>query len=250
MLQIRNIVLAALAGGLLSNSVFAQAPPASSTTYTGSISAGVAVTNGNTDTTNYNIAFALIRDPKTKNVIKSSALYLRGDQNSILAVDRTTANLRDEYTVSGRTFVFGQTDYFRDRFKDINYLVSPTAGVGYKLVSRENTLILLDGGAGGLWEKDTGLPVTSSGSITAGERFSSKVNSALTFAQSINTLWKTDDFSDSLSNFAASATTSISKRLDMKVEFIDSYKNRPAILGIKKNDTAFVTALVFKFQDK
>jgi putative salt-induced outer membrane protein YdiY len=232
---------------LFSRIIEAQAPQAPPPLYTGSFGGGLALTSGNTDTTNFNLAFNLTRDPKTKNVIKLNALYLRGDQNDVRTLDRAALNIRDEYTVSGRVFVFGQIDYLRDRFKEINYLLAPTAGVGYKLVSNDQTILMLDAGAGGIWEKNPGINVRKSGILSAGERFSQKVSSTASITQSIATLWKTNDFGDSLTNFAAGLTTSINSRLELKLEFLDSYKNKPPRAGIKKNDTAFVTTFVVKF---
>lgn len=237
-----HLVFVALATLVFSIPLFAQGSD-----YTGSISAGLALTSGNTDTTNANLAIGIVRDLKTRNVIKANALYLRGKQNDLLTVDRTSANLRDEYTLSGRTFVFGQMDYFRDKFKDINYLLSPTAGAGYKVLNTDSTLFLLDAGVGGVWEKNVDAAVRAAGSLNTGERFSHKVSSSVALTQSLNTLWKMNDFGDSLSNFAAGLTTTINKRLDIKMEFLDSLKNKPLRIGIKKNDTAFVTSLVVKF---
>jgi putative salt-induced outer membrane protein YdiY len=241
------IPFAAVAVLVLSIPLKAQTPSALPAGFSGSVSAGLALTGGNTSTNNFNLAFAVLRDLKTRNVVKANGLYLRGSQNDTLNVDRTSANLRDEYTLSGRTFLFGQTDYVRDKFKEINYLFAPTAGAGYKIVNNDNMLLLIDGGAGGYWEKNPGLPVKKSGSVTAGQRFSRKVSSSVSLTQSLASIWKMDDFSDSLSNFAAGVTTSVNNRLDIKLEFLDTFKNQPSRSGIKKNDTAFVTALVVKF---
>src|SRR5207244_5165891 len=103
-------------------------------------------------------------------------------------------------------------------------------------------------GVGGVWEKDIGLPVKKSGSLNVGEIFSQKLSSTATFTQSFSTLWKTNDFDDSLSNFAAGLTTSINKRLELKFEFLDSYKNKPPTPAIKKNDTVLVMTFLVKFQ--
>src|SRR2546423_2547344 len=54
-----------------------------------SLGAGLAITSGNTDTKNYNLAFATKYDPKTKFVFKADALYLRGDSNGETQVDKT-----------------------------------------------------------------------------------------------------------------------------------------------------------------
>ena len=232
--------------------VAAQAPtppppePTPLAVYTGSFGGGIAVTGGNTDTKNFNLSFGLIRDPKKKNLVKFNALYLRGSQNDILAVDRATATLRDEYTVSNRTFVFAQTDYLRDEFKEIRYLIAPVGGMGYKVINDDRTSLSFSGGSGGIWEKDAGLATKGTGNVNAGESFTEKLSTA-TITQSIGTLWKTDDFSDSLSNFALALSTSISRKLELKLEFQDSYKNRPALVTIKKNDTAYITTLLVKF---
>ena len=141
--------------GLMS---FGQSPDEPKTT-TGNFGGGFAITSGNTDTKNFNLTFAMVRDPKTRNVIKANAAYLRGDQNDILSVDRTSINLRDEYTLSGRTFAFGQVDYLRDQFKQIIFLWAPGGGLGYKLLDGENTKFAVDGGAGAIFEKNPGLLV-------------------------------------------------------------------------------------------
>jgi hypothetical protein len=225
----------------------AQAPAAPPKVYTGSIGGGLALTRGNTDTGNFNLTANLTHDPKTRNVIKGSVLYLRGSQNDILSVDRTSVNLRDEYTVSGRTFVFGQVDYLRDRFKDIIYLWVPAGGIGYKLINTDATQLIVDGSAGGLAERNPGLPVSKSGSLTAGQRFQQKVSTAATITESFSSIFKTKDFEDSLTTFSLGLSTTLVGKLELKLEFIDIYKNKPTKVTLKKNDTAFVTSFVMKF---
>jgi putative salt-induced outer membrane protein len=189
----------------------------------------------------------MVRDPKTKNVIKGNASYLRGVKDDLLNLDRASVNLRDEYTFSGRTFVFGQVDYVRDKFKEIIFFWAPTGGFGYKLVDAESTMFQLDAGAGGVIERNPGISAQKTGSITAGQRFSHKFSSSASFTQSLSSIWKTNDFGDSLTNFSASITTTFVGSLQLKLEFLDIYKNKPANPALKKNDTAFVTAFVLKF---
>ncbi len=42
-------------------------------------------------------------------------------------------------------------------------------------------------------------------------------------------------------------TSTLVGKVQVKFEFIDSYKNKPANAALKSNDTAFVTAFVLKF---
>ena len=134
-------------------------------------------------------------------------------------------------------------DYLRDKFKQIIFLWAPVAGVGYKLVNTDSTKFSIDGGAGGIMEKNPGKTSSKSGSLTTGESFQQRLSSTSVFTHSLATIWKTQDFGDSLTNFSAGLTTSALSKLDVKLEFIDSYKNKPATALVKKNDTAFVTTV-------
>jgi putative salt-induced outer membrane protein len=215
--------------------------------YTGSFGGGIALTGGNTDTKTFNLTFDLVRDPKTKNVFKTKAAYLRGSQTDVLNLDRSTINVRDEYTISGRTFAFGQVDYLRDKFKEIIFLWAPVAGVGYKLVNTDSTKFELRGGGGGIFERNPGKTTSKSASLMAGESFQQKVSSTSMITEGVSAIWKTQDFADSLTNFNVGLATSVARKLEVKVEFLDSYKNRPPSALVKKNDTAFVTTFVVKF---
>ena len=231
----------------LSVPAIAQAPQEPTPVYTGNLGGGFALTGGNTDTSNFNLTAGITRDPKTKHVTKGTASYLRGDQNSLLNLDRTAVNIRHEYTISGRTFAFGQLEYLRDRFKEITFLWVPAGGIGYKLVNTDATKFIVDGGVGGIIEKNPGNTTSKSGGIIAGQRFEHKLSATSTISQSLSSVWKTKDFADSLTNFSIGVTTTLVSNIQVKVEFIDSYKNKPANPALKKNDTAFVTAFIVKF---
>ena len=146
-----------IAGIAVSTGAIAQAPAEPTPVYTGNLGGGFALTNGNTSTRNFNLTGASARTPKGPNAIKGTASYFRGTQTDILNLDRTSINIRDEYTISNRTFVFGQLDYLRDQFKQMTFFWAPTAGVGYKLINTNSTQITVDGGAGGVLEKNPGI---------------------------------------------------------------------------------------------
>ena len=95
-----SVLFASLAA---SGTAVAQAPAAPAPLYTGNFGGGLAMTNGNTDTRNINLTGAIVRDSKTSNVIKGIGSYLRGTQSDVLNLDRTSINIRDEYTISNRT---------------------------------------------------------------------------------------------------------------------------------------------------
>ena len=127
--------LALLIEVVIAGHAVAQQPAAPDPgTWIGTAGAGLALTSGNSDTLNFNVAFDVTRDPKTRNIIKWTGLYLRGEQNDALVANRLSLSFRDQYALTARAYTFGQLDYLRDTFKLIDYLVAPTAGVGYKVI--------------------------------------------------------------------------------------------------------------------
>lgn len=225
----------------------APAPPEPPKTWTGTAGAGVSLTSGNSDTMNYNLAFDVTRTPKARNVMKWSGLYLRGEQNTALVVNRTSLGFRDEFTLSGRTFVFGQVDYLRDTFKRIDYLVAPTAGIGFKVTDTERLKFSVDGGGGIVSEKNPGVDLRTAGALTAGNKLVLQLTPTASIKQSTAALWKANELSDGLYTFSIGLATQISERLQLSVDLLDTFKNRPPTAATKKNDVAFITALTTKF---
>src|SRR4029077_16200710 len=99
----RRTTILTILMALVTMNAFAEDPPVVKEWNT-SIGAGLAITSGNTDTKNYNLAFATKYDPKTRFVFKAEALYLRGDSNGVTQVDKASLDARGEYSLSDRTF--------------------------------------------------------------------------------------------------------------------------------------------------
>ncbi len=239
----------AVSCALLSSVAFAQAPaPAEPPkTWTGTAGVGVSITSGNSDTMNYNVAFDLTRTPKARNVMKWMGLYLRGEQNQAVVVNRISLGYRDEYTLSGRTFLFGQVDYLRDTFKLIDHLVAPTGGVGFKVVDTEDTKFSVGGGGGTVSEKNPGADLRTSTALTAGETLAVQLTPTASIKHATTGLWKASDLGDGLYTASVGLATRISERLQLSIDLLDTFKNRPPTAATRKNDVAFVTAVTAKF---
>ncbi len=235
---------------LLAATAFGQTappPPPPPPATTGNVSVGLALTSGNKDTSTFNASYEVTHDPKTKNVVKSSGLLLRGKTDGALTAEQYSLMGRDEYAIGKRTFAFGELRYLHDKFKEISYLLSPTAGVGYRVIDTAPTVLSVSAGIGGVWEKNPGLDVRASGAVTAEEKASHKLSPTATLTQSASALWKTSDFGDALYTFGAAVAVSIVAHAQLKVELLDTYKNRPPNPAVKKNDVAILVGVVYKF---
>jgi putative salt-induced outer membrane protein YdiY len=229
----------------------AQQPAAPSAvdpgTWIGTAGAGLALTSGNSDTLNFNLAFDATRDPKTRNVMKFAGLYLRGEQSGDLVANRLSLSFRDQYALSARAYAFGQVEYLRDTFKLIDYLVAPTAGVGYKVIDTAMTKFSTDAGLGVVWEKNPDVDVRTSVALTAGEKLEHQLTATTTLKHAATGLWKADDLADGLYTFSVGLGTKMSDQLQLSVDVLDTFKNRPPTAATKKNDVALVTAITAKF---
>ena len=215
--------------------------------WVGSIGAGLAFTSGNTDTKTFNFGGSATSDAKKRNVLKIDGLYLRTASDGVTTVDRSTLGFRDEYGLGKHSFVFGEIRYLRDEFKDIKYLISPLVGAGYKLVDQEKAVLSVDGAIGAAIEEDENGGSSNSGAYHVGQSLVWKLTPNATFGEAATALWKTNDSADALYHFEASLSASVSKRFQLKVAFTDDYKNKPSSPTIKKNDTALLANIVYKF---
>jgi putative salt-induced outer membrane protein YdiY len=225
----------------------AQTTPPPPPGWAGSASAGLALTSGNSDTSTVNVAYDLKRDTGGPYLFKSAALFLYGKSQDVLTSDRLSWDARLERKLSDRASLFGQTQYLRDEFKSIDYLVAPTVGLNYLLVKNERSELGVDGGVGGVWEKNPGLDTDLDGALTAGQRFSNKITATTELIEKVAALWKMDDLGDALYTFSVGLAASITAGTQIKIEFLDTYKAKPPLPGVQKNDIATLMSFVYKF---
>lgn len=241
------IALTAASTAALAQTPAPAAPPPPPPGWTGSASAGLALTSGNSDTSTVNAAYEVKRDTGGNLVFKSTSLLVWGKSEGELTSDRLAIDGRVERKISTRTSLFGATQYLRDSFKAIDYLVSPTVGVTHLLVKNDRSELGVDAGVGVVWEKDTDLDLDTDGAVTAGQQFSHKLTTTTELKEKAAALWVMDDFGDALYTFGIGIAASITGGTQMKVEFLDTYKTRPAVVGVQKNDIAVLVSFVYKF---
>ncbi|HEY0512563.1 MAG TPA: DUF481 domain-containing protein [Thermoanaerobaculia bacterium] len=213
---------------------------------TGHFAAGFNFTKGNSDTRSFNLALVLKYDPRTHNVVKADAFYILNSESGTSTVDRTSAHLRDEYYFRPRWFAFGDAQFLKDKFKAIDYLFAPTAGIGTLLVKTSRRELLADLGAGAIFEKDSPGGRTSGGVLRAGESFAWKLSESANFTENAFAYWKTSDLADAYYHLDVGLGASINDHFELKVALIDEYKRKPPDTTVKRNDVAGIVAIAYK----
>jgi len=213
----------------------------------GSLSAGLSLTRGNSDTENFNLAFNFAQRLDDRNVAKYDAFYLRAKENGALTVDRAAFGARDEFAVSPLTFAFADAHYLRDHFKEIEYLITPTVGAGRHLIKQTDFDLSVEGGVGVAVEKDIDRPKTTSGALQAKQLLTWKFSPTATVGETAAGLWKMNDVGDALYHADLSIASDLTAHSQLKLAVMDDYKTRPPAPGIKKNDVSLIAAVVMKF---
>lgn len=221
-----------------------EAPPP---TWTGAAGAGVALTVGNTDTSSINLSFKVVRDPKTRLVLSSEGLYIRGQKDGVRSADNALGNVRGTWTFAPRTFAFGQVQVIRDGAKGLEVMVAPTAGVGYKVYDGARGSFSVDAGVGASFEKDTDIDFKSHAVVAFGEKAAWKASSTATLTHALSSVIVADDWGDGIYAASLGLASAVTKHVQLKVDVVDTIKSRPAFEGLKKNDLSTIVAVVYTF---
>jgi putative salt-induced outer membrane protein YdiY len=244
----RRLVLA-VSAVLVAAPAFAQncpCPPAPTPGWHGSAGAGVALTSGNSDTQTYNLSLSLVYDPQKQYLVKIDGLYLKAKAQGEDTADKAGLGVRGERKLDGG-FLFADARYERDRFKLLDYLISPNVGFGYKFVNQPRLVVSADAGVGLAFEKLETTGTSTSGALRAGQSLTWKISDNSTLIELTRALWKMNDFADAFYHFEAGLASSINQRLELKLGALVDVKNKPASPILEKTDKILLASIVFKF---
>jgi putative salt-induced outer membrane protein YdiY len=213
---------------------------------TGNFAAGLTLTKGNSDTRTFNLALALEYRSRPRNLVKADGFYLNSREEGVSSVARTSAHLRDEYSVSSRYFAFADLQFLKDQFKSIDSLVASTVGAGIFLVKNDKEELSADLGAGVITERDEGLDRTTSGVVRAGESYRLKISKSANLVENAFALWKTRDLADGYYHFELALGAAVNDHAELKIALLDEFKNKPPFSTIKKNDLAGIVSIGYK----
>ena len=142
-------------------------------------------------------------------------------------------------------FGFGEVAFQRDVFKNVDYLVAPLAGAGYKFVDGPKVTFSLDASVGGAFEKSPELGATSSAAWALGESFVWKLSPGASVYEKAGALFKTNDPSDYNLHFEAGISAAVTKSSELKATYLVDFKNQPTG-GASKTDSTLVVTIVMK----
>ena len=209
-----------------------------------SVSAGVTLTRGNSETALFTAEFlAAKKTPVNEYSFGVAGAY--GNNKSTETVNNYKAFGQWNHLFDERLYGYLRADALRDRVADLDYRLTIGPGVGYYFIKDKMTY--LAGEAGAAFEAQH-LGAKSDTFVTArlADRFEHKFNDHARLWQSAEFLPQLDEFDNYVINFEVGIETAVTKSFTLKTYLLDTYQNRPAA-GRKKNDVQIVAAVAYKF---
>jgi putative salt-induced outer membrane protein len=217
--------------------------------WTGGADLGVALTRGNSDTTNIALGLAIARETlHDKTSVYAASVYNRDHTGG---VSRTVAStirfgVRYDHDISRRWFGYGFTDLERNVLQELNLRWVIGGGAGYHAIRNERTNLDLLGGLAMNREYFKGLDNDrTSAEAQVGQSLSHQLNSRTSLKEALFFFPNLSRGGEYRINFDTTLVTDITRRIAWQVTLSDRYLSDPPI-GFKQNDLLLTTGVRVK----
>ena len=217
--------------------------------WTGGADLGVAITKGNSDTTNIALGLAMSRQTlRDKTSLYGAAVYNR---DSTDGDSRTVANTlrfggRYDRDFADKWFGYGFSDLERNGLQQLNLRWVIGGGVGYHAIRNERTNLDLLGGMAMNREYFKGLDNDrTSAEVQLGQTLSHRFNSRVSLKEQLFFFPNLTRGGEYRINFDTSLVTDITSRIGWQLTLSDRYLSNPPN-GFKQNDLILTTGIRVK----
>ena len=240
--------------------------PSLSQGWAGGANVGFALTRGNSETKNLNIAFQAARKGfHDKLSLYTNSIYATNDLPT--ASPHTTASaigggLRYDHDLTPRLFGFVNADFYHDSLQNLDLRSLFGGGLGLHAIKRDATTLDLLAGANFTHENysaflippvppaTVGTPVAaishSYASLSLGDEFLHKIGKSTVLTQNLYVYPNLSDTGQYRATGTIGFVTKLNKWLGWQNSFGDIYVSNPP-LSKKKNDVLFTTGLNISF---
>jgi putative salt-induced outer membrane protein YdiY len=217
--------------------------------WSGGIDAGLALTSGNSDTTNIAIGLAATRETSNdKTTIYAASIYNR---DSTSGESRTIANtvrggVRYDRDINRKFFGYGFTDLEHNGLQDLTLRFVLGGGIGYRAIRNERTELDLLGGLA--WNREFfkgDFNDRSTAEVQVGQTLSHRFSPRVSLKEQLYFFPNLTEGGEYRINFDASLITDITRRIGWQLTLSNRYLSNPPP-GLEKNDLLLTTGLRVK----
>ena len=214
------------------------------TPWQSSISAGLTLTRGNSDT--LLVTGGVLTEKKGKiNEWGFGADGAYGVNNGQKDVDTIHTFGQVNHLFTDNFFGYLRVNALHDGISDLQYRLTIGPGVGYYLLKQTNTTLAFEGGSAVVFER-LGSKDNTYATLRLAERFEHKFTDRARIWQSVEILPQVNDFNNYLVNAEFGIESSLSKKLSLQTFVVDNFVNQPAA-GRQQNDVKLVSGMKYKF---
>ena len=210
-----------------------------------SVSAGLTLTEGNSDTLLLTTKLQTQRKlPENEYKFDLDGTY--GKTDGVKSTETLHGDAQWNHLFSERFYGYLRADGLHDAIAGIRYRFTVGPGVGYYLIKDPQTTLAVEGGVSEVFQQLGGRD-TAYTTLRLAERFEHKfTNHNARIWENAEILPQVDRFQNYLVNAEVGVEAALAKNLSLQTYLDDDYSSEPAA-GRKRNDLKLVSAIAYKF---
>ena len=209
-----------------------------------SISAGLSLTKGNSDTLLTTAAFKTrMKTPANEFMFGVDGAY--GESDSVKNNETLHGVSQYNHLFSERFYAFLNVEGLHDGIADLQYRFTFSPGAGYYFVKTTNTTFAGEFGPGLITQRLGGVDTTYA-TLRLAERFEHKLNDGARIWEKAEILPQANKLQNFLVNVEVGAEAALTKTFSLRVILQDNFVNQPAP-DRRKNDVRLISGVVYKF---
>lgn len=236
--------------------------------WAGGLNLGFAVTAGNSETKNLNVAFNAVRTGfHDKLILYTNSIYAVNDKITptqpapVTTANSTGGGARYDRDLTPRTFGFVNGDFFANSLQDLDLRSIMGGGFGMHVIKNAASTLDVLAGLNYTHETFSNVPSptpppltysysNSSAALTLGDAFTHKIGKSTVVTQSFLLYPNLSDTGQYRGTFNLGTVTKINKWLGWQNSFGDVFDTNPpaALPRIERNDVQFATGLNVSFK--
>ena len=209
-----------------------------------SISAGLSLTKGNSDTLLTTVAYKTRRKTR-ENEFTFGADGSYGENDNVKNNETLHGVGQFNHLFSDRFYGYLNAEGLHDGIADLQYRFTFSPGAGYYFLKETNTTLAGEAGPGLIFQR-LGNVDTTYATLRLAERFEHKLDNGARVWERTEFLPQVNKLGNFLVNAEVGAEAALTKTLSLRVTLQDNFINQPAP-GRKSNDVKLISGLVYKF---
>ena len=212
------------------------------------VSAGAALTDGNSETLQANASIVAEGEIENLGSVRGGVVGNYGETTANDEKETTVENAQAfanaKRTLSPAAFAYLDTSLLYDNIARIDSRATLGPGAGMFLMKNDTTKISAEAGLSYIWEDVADIDDEYAAARVA-ERFDHQLNHSARIWQSVEFLPQIDDFGNYLINAEVGVEAALNSRLNLRLVLHNRYDSEPGA-GLEQNDLSLIAGVSIK----